>query len=234
MSLLCVFLLSCVHPEIACVIHKKAQSHSRFPDTSLPTCSQQPQDPVAQRLLFHHPGSKFKQSWAVLVVMSMIKTKHMGHKKSQRKLYSQPNLVTPLICTFPLWKQLFYLLFRAEPLLDATCKPGEVLCMRAKATQSPAGAFLTCSPCPPCEVQDRVLPSALFISRSFSLPQLSSELWVQVGEKLQSLMTVFSWASHSVTYCNQLQHKVATKSWLLLKQCLWLSVYETCISSTSL
>jgi len=62
------------------MIQKQAQSHSRSPDTSLPTCSQQPQDPAAQRLLFNCPGSEFKQSWAVSAVMSMIKTKHMGHK----------------------------------------------------------------------------------------------------------------------------------------------------------
>lgn len=71
--------------------------------------------------------------------MSMIKTKHMGHKYSKCKLYSQPNPVTALICTFPLWKQFFHLLYRAEPLPDAICKPGELLCIRAKATQRPAG-----------------------------------------------------------------------------------------------
>lgn len=70
--------------------------------------------------------------------------------------------------------------------------------------------------------------SQLFSSAVPQLPQIYRELWVHMGGELQSSRTVLSWASHSVPYCRQLWHKAggATKSWLLLKQYLWLSVIK--------
>lgn len=69
--------------------------------------------------------------------------------------------------------------------------------------------------------------SQLFSSAVPQPSQLCRELWVQMGGELQSSTTVLSWASHSVPYCRQRWHKEgATKSWLLLKQYLWLSVIK--------